>query len=288
MGLIDSSESGSSRKFLMSAFFPRRLALNFHYTEEVSFTETQRTLVAGTMPNYGWMLILLTLFRAAYSAPDSALRLKPDDHVAAEVPCFQVLSEPQPASSAAFPDPTLHSALMRARANWLAENAGASDLWSRYHTVRRPGEKIPFNGTELTIVGLLGCGGEGCVYTIDGPSGPRIAKLFDNSSIGMRENLDLLQSYVGPATIPRAKPVEIDWEKMIALFPYMEGVPLGKLTGTEGQRMGLSADQALYIHEQFANRYLRAGRANLKAVSLWQNNIVMNIHTGEFVLIDPY
>jgi hypothetical protein len=145
------------------------------------------------------------------------------------------------------------------------------------------GSKLIVDSVEYVVVHYLGAGFEGTVYLVDGPTGRMAVKVFKGRT-DISEHYKDLQSY-SEGGVPTPKVWEVDPIRKTARLEYVEGIKLSSLLDEENAaEWGLTASEV----KEFQRR-LEKFRADHQSVLPYvlPNNILVDVNTGELVLIDP-
>ena len=147
---------------------------------------------------------------------------------------------------------------------------------------------VEVNGNFYPVIRFLGegaAGGDGKVFLVQTPQGPRVAKKFVNNS-RMNDNLDRLRRYRTQG-IPALAIIEngVDQQKNTALLEYVRGVSVYDILHN-GQDLGFGFAEIETVRRKYSEHCNKFSRWPIPSSESF--NVFLDIKTGQFIIIDPF
>lgn len=183
--------------------------------------------------------------------------------------------------------------LADAAPSWLAEHAVLRDKLEDYAKRLKPklrhplkkhrevGEDLPIGSGKNRITEILGAGWDADVFVIDTPEGPRAAKVYRSVEKFRRDVEWLNELRKQGVAVPEV--YSVDEANRTVVMRRVRGIAWEELKKPTAEN-GLTAAEVEQIRAEMVSQLLGPDKPSINAISV---NIVLDLDTGKFVVIDP-
>jgi tRNA A-37 threonylcarbamoyl transferase component Bud32 len=160
--------------------------------------------------------------------------------------------------------------------------------WSE--TYLRSGATVEVAGEAYVVSEFIGYGSQGCVYEVEGPGGRRTLKVFNLNERSRIAEEALLLRDMREAGLPVVEIERIDVERGAVVMAYHEGIDLARVLEAP-EEFDLAPAQVLALKAKFealAEQVARFRRSRKLPTRVTEkHNVILDVETGELLLIDP-